>query len=141
MAKQPKKKKIRLKRPDLQTIPGTTYKFDLVGNIPSKKNRVRFGSHGAYHDKKFSDWHKDAVLQLTPHVPEGGWISKCVTVEITFVFETLRVKDLTNAAESLMDLLVDVGILKDDNFKVVPRLILSASYIKDMSVARVEIKV
>lgn len=40
-------------------------------------------------------------------------------VEITFYPSTLRKSDLTNKAESVMDLLVDVGIIEDDNWFVV----------------------
>ncbi len=126
-------------RPDLKAKPGTAFTFLLVGNIPSKKNRVRFGSNGVYHDKNFTKWHKAAVAQITPHVPAGGWIASSKLVQISFTFESLRQKDLTNAAESIMDLLVDVGILKDDNFKVVPLLSLAANYIKGMSETKIEI--
>lgn len=139
MAKKPRKK--REVRPDLQIKPGFTFSFFLDGNIPSKKNRVRFGSHGAYHDKKFTDWHKQAVLQLTPQWSEPGWIAKTQVVEILFDFESLRIKDLTNAAESVMDLLVDVGILKDDNFIVVSHLILKGVYIKGVSKTTIRITV
>lgn len=126
-------------RPDLKAKPGTAFSFRLDGNIPSKKNRVRFGSNGVYHDKNFTKWHKLAVAQLTPHVPKDGWIARATLVQINFTFESQRSKDLTNAAESIMDLLVDVGILKDDNFKVVPLLSLCANYIKGISETKVEI--
>jgi hypothetical protein len=132
-------KRARLKRPDLKTVPGSSFKFLLVGNIPSKKNRVRFGSNGVYHDANFSRWHKQAMAQLMPRVPKGGWIAKTKRVEIFFVFESRRVKDLTNAAESIMDLLVDCGILKDDNFTICKRVVLSARYIKGVSKTKVKI--
>jgi Holliday junction resolvase RusA-like endonuclease len=125
-------------RPEYAAEPGTTFVFHLDGNIPSKKNRVRFGKNGVFHDKKFSDWHKSAMAQMLPQ-RLNGWFSCTNLVRIVFTFESLRVKDLTNAAESIMDLLVDVGILSDDNFKVVPHLELKGVYTKGVSKTIVEI--
>lgn len=125
-------------RPELEPKPGSVFAFHLDGNIPSKKNRVRFGKNGVFHDAKFSRWHKQAVAQILPQ-RLSGWFSSTKLVRIKFVFESRRVKDLTNAAESIMDLLVDVGILKDDNFTVVPHLELQAQYTKGVSKTTVEI--
>ena len=134
-------KRKREVRPDLEVKPGFTFSFVLDGNIPSKKNRVRFGKNGTYHDKKFTDWHKQAYLQLASQWKETGWIAKTQFVTISFTFESRRIKDLTNAAESVMDLLVDCGILKDDNFIVVSHLDLNGRYIKGVSKTNVEILV
>jgi hypothetical protein len=46
------------------------------------------------------------------------------SVAITFFAENRRRFDLTNAAESVMDLLVDAEILADDSWAVVPDLAL-----------------
>jgi hypothetical protein len=137
MAKKPRKK--REVRSYLKAEPGTTFSLVLDGNIPSKKNRVRFGAHGAYHDKNFTEWHKQAVLQLAPQWTVDPWIAHAKEVTISFTYGTLRAKDLTNCAESIMDLLVDCYILKDDNFKVCPCIILKGVYIKDMHRTTVEI--
>ena len=134
-------KKKREVRPDLKTEPGTTFSFVLDGNVPSKKNRVRFGAHGTYHDKTFTTWHKQAVLQLVPQWREARLIAHVKQITIFFIYESLRVKDLTNCAESVMDLLVDFYILKDDNFRVCPCIILKGEYIKGMSKTTIEIKV
>jgi Holliday junction resolvase RusA-like endonuclease len=125
-------------RPEYTAEPGIFYSFHLDGNIPSKKNRVRFGKNGTYHDKTFTNWHKLAVLQMEPQ-RLSGWFSHTKLVRISFTFESRRIKDLTNAAESVMDLLVDVGILKDDNFQVVPHLELNGVYTKGVSKTLVEI--
>lgn len=50
-------------------------------------------------------------------------IEKC-KVAITFFPETLRSADLSNKTESIMDLLVDCGIIKDDNWFVCSELTL-----------------
>jgi Holliday junction resolvase RusA-like endonuclease len=134
-------KRKREVRPDLKAEPGSTFSFYLDGNIPSKKNRVRFGSNGVYHDKKFSTWHKNAVSQLIPQWMESRWIAETSLLTITFEYESLRAKDLTNCAESIMDLFVDVYILKDDNFKVVPHLVLKGSYTKGVSKTTIQITI
>ncbi|MCK4521393.1 MAG: hypothetical protein KAU20_02380 [Nanoarchaeota archaeon] len=46
-------------------------------------------------------------------------------IKINFFFPDLKVADLTNKADSVMDLLVDFGIIKDDSWLVCPELHLS----------------
>jgi Holliday junction resolvase RusA-like endonuclease len=48
--------------------------------------------------------------------------------------------DLTNKAESIMDLLVDAGVLQDDNWNVVPEVILRCKGI-DRTNPRAEITI
>jgi glutaredoxin len=62
---------------------------------------------------------------------------KKITIYITF--GTKHKADLTNKAESIMDLLVDMNVLEDDNFLIVPELTLIASYAKDKAGALIEI--
>ena len=51
-------------------------------------------------------------------------INNVSLIHLTIYSENKRKFDLTNKAESIMDLLVDAGILLDDNYEVVPKLIL-----------------
>lgn len=78
--------------------------------------------------KKYTDWHKDCSKQLQK-IPIGD----IMELTILFYFPDARRTDLTNKAESIMDLLVDNGILKDDNWNEVPRLILQAGGIDRMN--------
>lgn len=48
--------------------------------------------------------------------------SKIDRIELILYPESLRASDLTNKAESIMDLLVDAGIIEDDNWFVVPEV-------------------
>jgi Holliday junction resolvase RusA-like endonuclease len=134
-------KRKKVIRPDFFGVAGTFYCFVLTGNIPSKKNRIRFSAGRVYHDSKFEKWHKQAMVEMLPQaLVEGCFaVTKCVT--IYFEFESQRAKDLTNAAESVMDLLVDTGILKDDSYKIVPKLILVGSYNKGVSRTKIEVEV
>lgn len=100
----------------------------LYGNVPSKKNskrRVQRGHHVfMIPSQAHEDWHG---LQI--HVARNTWkgkepLQKVEFMELIFTADSKRRSDLSNKAESVMDLLVDAGILLDDNWFVVPELIL-----------------
>ena len=92
----------------------------ISGSTPSKKNsRINTRSGRSFPSSKYTAWHKDASLQIIG--------SKKITTEhlhISFIAGDKRKFDLTNKAESIMDLLVDNGILEDDNYSIIPTLTL-----------------
>lgn len=98
----------------------------VPGRTPSKKNKkrpfVRNGRMMIFNSKDYVQWHKDALRTLK--LP-----SKCLesvrAIRLCFFSENKRKFDLSNKAESIMDLLVDAGYLSDDNFEVVPELCLN----------------
>ena len=94
----------------------------LNGRIPSKKNsRITQRSTGrSFASAKYKDWHKQSALQL---LGSGKIVGAC-EVQITFQMPDNRRADLTNKAESIMDLLVDLDILEDDSWKIIPRIFL-----------------
>ena len=98
----------------------------LVGRIPSKKNsrqqvRLRNGRRINVPSKAYKAWHRDASSQL-----KGEKFSpNAYGVEITFYMPDNRRADLTNKAESIMDLLVDNGILKDDSWQHIRWILLT----------------
>lgn len=71
--------------------------------------------------KNYVQWHRTASL-LLPKTP----IPDIIELTILFFFPDARKTDLSNKAESVMDLLVDNKLLIDDNHVVVPRLILQS---------------
>lgn len=85
----------------------------VKGRIPSKKNsRISTRSGRTFPSANYTAWHKDASFQLKKfskniHYPENG-------ISLKFYFPDHRRCDLTNKAESIMDLLVDNGFLEDD---------------------------
>jgi len=99
-------------------------KVVLKGRIPSKKNsRIVFVKNGRLMNlpsKDYVKWHKLASEQVSG-IPkwETDGISK---VELSIWAPDKRASDLTNKAESVMDLLVDNGIIKDDNWWIVNRV-------------------
>lgn len=98
--------------------------FSITGRIPSKKNsRISTRSGRSFPSKKFSEWHKKAIKEVSEE-----WNGEPATyvreIVLAFKMPDNRRKDLTNAAESVMDLLVDAQILKDDCWQVIPNITL-----------------
>jgi len=95
----------------------------LNGRIPSKKNsrNTQRSTGRSFASAKYREWHKKSALQL---LGSDKIIGSC-EVQIIFHMPDHRRADLTNKAESIMDLLVDLRIIEDDSWEHVPRLILS----------------
>lgn len=104
----------------------------LTGNTPSKKNKknifYRNSKLVVLPNKQHQDWHTDASWQVKSWrntLPERSKLPyKRCFIEITIYPSTRAKSDLTNKAESIMDLLVDNEILVDDNWFCVPELLL-----------------
>jgi hypothetical protein len=101
-----------------RTLPVT---FIISGDTPSKKNSKQLiqvkGRTIPIPSKHYCQWEKAALKEIEwseGPLPDG------VSVEITVYAQTRRLADLTNRAESVMDLLVSRGVLSDDNWAVVP---------------------
>ena len=97
-----------------------TEKIVLLGQVPSKKNsRINTRSGRSFPSKKHAEWHKSAVEQLKTILEDEVTINSELKHEITYMFycKDLRRRDTSNMLESINDLLVDVGILTDDDWK------------------------
>ncbi len=71
------------------------------------------------------NWFNRAIAQLYEKranltIPSGNKL----IVELLFYSSTARGEDLDNKANSIMDLLVKAKIIPDDNWNVIPKLIL-----------------
>jgi hypothetical protein len=101
--------------------------FVLTGRIPSKKNsRINTRSGRSFPSKDYSSWHDGAMLQLRLQLPAKHPLGPGpFRVQVDISFPTLGRADLTNKAESVMDLLVDAGIIPDDSWTCVPTLLLT----------------
>ena len=95
----------------------------ILGQTPSKKNakqivRVR-GRLALISSKRHAEWHKSAVEQLKTILEDEVTINSELKHEINYMFycKDLRRRDTSNMLESINDLLVDVGILKDDDWQ------------------------
>lgn len=113
--------------------------FTIMGDCPSKKNsqqlfRLSNGRVMTTTNKKYKEWHKRALPQLYGVARASG----IQVIRIVFHPGTRRKADLTNRAESVMDLLVDAKILPDDNWDMVPNVLLEKGSV-DRTNPRVEV--
>lgn len=95
----------------------------ILGDVPSKKNSKQIvyvkQRPLIISSSNYKKWHKQALVQLQGIKPVTESIER---VELAFYPSTKRRADATNKAESVMDLLVDAGIIEDDNWFVVPEV-------------------
>lgn len=102
--------------------------FQLDGRIPSKKNSKRIFVNPRTKrpiiasQKNYMDWHAIQSLQLNLQKSKYDLpIKKCEKITVKLFYGDLRKADNSNKVESVHDLLVDNGILEDDNWQVTGR--------------------
>ena len=107
------------------------YRFVLGGKVVPKKNSKQIfkvkGRTIIAPSSQFLDWDKQAKHFVVQQKVALGIAEpiQCCEVSIKFGFGDNAQRDLTNIAESIMDMLVDCGVLLDDNAYVVGNLKLS----------------
>ena len=119
-------------------------KITIHGDTPSKKNSriilCRGGKPVNIPSKHYREWHKDALWQLREQ-KVFSCPYKEIRAEIEIFPKTKRKADLTNKAESVMDLLVDAEVLEDDNWYIVKEVrIVFGGVDKDNPRAEFELK-
>ncbi len=124
------------------------YEIKMNGRVPSKKNSKRRIQRGQQifmvPSEAHEIWHREQMMALDARLG-GKWRKPPIAqnvdrVEIEFIAPDKRKADLSNKAESIMDLLVDAGVLQDDSWFVVPQLVLSC-YRVDAEDAGAKIKI
>jgi len=96
----------------------------LFGRIPSKKNGKIMICRGSrpilISTPAYSAWREEQLWKL-----KGKKVPSIITeLRLSFYAPDARRTDLTNKAESVMDLLVDARLIEDDNWTVIPKLVL-----------------
>lgn len=89
---------------------------------------------------EYQAWHEDRMFDIKRlTIPAKLPISACVVV-INITFPDHRRSDLSNKTESVMDLLVDAGVLEDDSHdKCRAVLIFSGGVDKERPMAEITI--
>lgn len=101
----------------------------LEGSIPSKKNsRINLRSGVSIPSTKFTQWQEGALWQVRQQTRERFF--KPVHIEVIIYFGTKIRADLDNRLTSILDMLVDGMVLKDDKWQDVPRIAVQAEYRK-----------
>jgi len=99
----------------------------LTGNVPSKKNqRINRGDGVSFPSKKFVQWQNDAISEVRIQTRERFY--KPVGIEVIIYFATLAKADLDNRLTSILDMLVEALVIRDDKWENVPYVKLQAEY-------------
>ncbi len=95
----------------------------MLGRIPSKKNNRRNYGTTSLPSKRFLEWQESAAYQLIKH--KGICIEGVTRIQMDFYFPDNRKCDLDNKSSSVLDMLVKIGILKDDNWQYTGSIFLN----------------
>ena len=100
--------------------------FTILGACPSKKNSkqamVVRGRMLILTSKRYKEWHKTASQELVLACRGIEKLQALKHVTMEFYWNDKRLFDLSNKVESICDLMVDVGLIADDNYMVIPEL-------------------
>jgi Holliday junction resolvase RusA-like endonuclease len=101
----------------------------LEGNVPSKKNsRINRGDGMSFPSRKFEEWQKYALQQVRIQTRERFF--EPVAAEVIIYFGTKGRADLDNRLTSILDMLVESLVLRDDKWQDVPMMQVQAEYRK-----------
>lgn len=106
-----------------------TVELTLEGSVPSKKNsRINRGDGVSFPSKKFIQWQNDAMRQV--RIQTRHRFFNPVGVEVIIYFGTNIRADLDNRLTSILDMLVECLVLRDDKWQDVPLIKVQAEYRK-----------
>jgi Holliday junction resolvase RusA-like endonuclease len=106
-----------------------TISLTLDGNVPSKKNsRINRGDGMSFVSKRYKDWQDSALDQVRLQTRERFF--NPVAIEVIIYFGTMTRADLDNRLTSILDMLVEALVLRDDKWQDVPMLQAQAEYRK-----------
>ena len=101
----------------------------LKGNVPSKKNsRINLKSGVSIPNNKFTQWQNDAIMEVRRQTRHRFY--NPVGIELIIYFGTNGRADLDNRLTSVLDMLVEALVLRDDKWQDVPVLQAQAEYRK-----------
>ena len=115
--------------------------FKLIGETVSKKNSNKFNTRSKlmYKTKDYMAWYQGAVMQLRPQIKTKG-IDYPVEISMKFIHGDKRKRDSDNGQTSILDLLVREGVIVDDNWFIVRRLVVNNDFEKDNPYCEITIK-
>lgn len=126
------------------------YRVTILGPPRVKKNNQKVAAgynrktgrrfYRKVNTKGFNQWHTSATEQSLFFPKIDGPIDYPVTFKCTFYMDTKRDVDLSALYEAPQDLFVELGIIKDDNYKIVNNHDGSRVYV-DKGNPRMEIEI
>ncbi len=102
----------------------------LEGSVPSKKNsRINRGDGVSFPSNKFIQWQRNALKEVRMQTRHRFF--NPVSVELIIYFGTNIRADLDNRLTSILDMLVEGLVLRDDKWQDVPMIQVQAEYRKN----------
>lgn len=102
----------------------------LEGSVPSKKNsRINRGDGVSFPSNKFIQWQRNALKEVRMQTRHRFF--NPVSVELIIYFGTNIRADLDNRLTSILDMLVEGLVLRDDKWQDVPLIQVQAEYRKN----------
>lgn len=99
----------------------------LEGNVPSKKNqRINTKDGLSFSSKAFTDWQNEALKQVRLQTRQRFYVP--VQIEVVIYFATLGKADVDNRLTSILDMLTEALVLRDDKWENVPLMKVEAAY-------------
>lgn len=106
-----------------------TVELTLTGTVPSKKNsRINRRDGVSFPSKKFAQWQDTSLLEVRQQTRQRFY--NPVSIEIIIYFGSNIRADLDNKVTSILDMLVESLILRDDKWQDVPLIKAQAEYRK-----------
>ena len=104
-------------------------KYKLTGETPSKKNsRIGLRSGKNIPSERYQKWKKAKYIELLHQGILCPPLDKPLTIEFFFHHSDNRTRDTDNQISSILDLLKDAKVIKDDNWQIVKRISAEALY-------------
>ena len=101
------------------------YSFELNGPIVPKA-RARTTKNGTYHPRRYSEWKSGAIADISSQY--RGQPLEYAEITISLTGKHSRQGDCDNVAGSILDALVQAGVIVDDNMKRVPSLTIALDW-------------
>lgn len=117
-----------------------SYRFYLSGETPAKKNSKRIVRHGRLiSSPRFYEWHDLALINLLKQEKPKSPLEKPLFIKFNFYHGDKMRRDSDNQATSILDLLKDAQIIKDDNWQIVSKIQIQNFYAQNNSHCEIEI--
>lgn len=102
----------------------------LKGSIPSKKNsRINRSDGVSFPSTEFIQWQNDAIIKVRRQSRHRFFVP--VSAEVIIYFGTMIRADLDNRLTSILDMLVEALVIRDDKWQDVPLIAVQAEYRKN----------